>query len=56
MLRFLKKCCFFTAIKFFSCNVLKCVSINNQVCKTRSKIIDITSNEPTFYPYSIGVM
>ena len=45
---------------FFGCNVLsvntlKCVSMNNQKCKIRSEIIDINSNEPTFYPYSINI-
>ena len=37
------------------CNALKCVSVNNPECKIWSEIIDINSNEPTFYPYSIGV-
>ena len=27
--------------------------MNNQECKIRSEIIDINSNEPKFYPYSI---
>ena len=27
--------------------------MNNQECKIRSKIIDINSNEPTFYRYSV---
>ena len=54
MFEFIKKC-FFTAMSFFSYNVLnvnslKCVSINNQVCKIRTKIIDINNNEPSFYP------
>ena len=40
---------------FFNCNGLKCVSMNNQECKITSKIIDINSNEPLFYPYSIEV-
>ena len=44
----------------FSCNALnavplKCVSMNNQECKIRTEIININSNEPTFYPYSIKV-
>ena len=34
MFRFTKKC-FFTAIAFFGCNALKCVSMNNQECKVR---------------------
>ena len=59
----LKKClgilkkCFFTAITFFSYNVLnvnslKCVSVNNQECKIRSEIINVNTNETVFYPYS----
>ena len=44
----------------FDCNVLhvnllKCVSMNNQECKIRPKIIHINKNEPLFYPYSIEV-
>ena len=51
---------FSTAMLFFGCNVLnvnplKCVLMNNQECKTRTKIIDINNNEPLFYPYSIKV-
>ena len=38
---------------FFSCNALKCVSMNNQECKIRPEIINVNSNEPSFYPYSI---
>ena len=39
----------------FSCNALKCVSMNNQEFKIRAEIININSNEPLFYPYSILV-
>ena len=56
---------FFTAMKFFSfngiafnslnVNSLECVSKNNQECKLRPRIIDVNSNEPVFYPYSIKV-
>ena len=47
-------------MSFFSCNALnpvpwKCVSMNNQECRIRPEIININSNEPTFYPYSIEV-
>ena len=42
------------AMNFFSCNALKCVSINNKECRIRPEIINI-SNEPLFYPYSIQV-
>ena len=45
---------------FFSYNILnvsslECVSMNNQECKTRTKIININNNEPVFYPLSIKV-
>ena len=45
---------------FFSCNVLnvnylECVSINNQECKIRSETINVNTNEPMFYPYSITI-
>ena len=40
---------------FVSCNALKCVSMSNQECKIRPAIININSNEPSFYPYSILV-
>ena len=45
---------------FISCNALgtnplKGVSMNNQECKIRTKIIDTNSNEPSFYPFSISV-
>ena len=51
---------FFTAITFFSyntlnVNALECVSTNNQECKTRSKIINVNTNKPVFYPYSITI-
>ena len=57
MLRHIKKR-FFTAITFFSSNVLnvnslKCVSMNNQECKIRPKIANLDPNEALFYPYSI---
>ena len=54
MFGFIKKV-FVVATTFFSCNTLKCISMNNQECKIRPKIIDINSNEPSFYPYSIEV-
>ena len=58
MLKFIKKC-FFTAITFFSynrlnVNSLECVSMNNnRECKIRSEIVNVNTNEPVFYPYSI---
>ena len=54
---FIKKV-FVVPITFFNCNVLninllKCLSMNNQECKVRTKIININSNEHLFYPYSV---
>ena len=56
---------FVSAMMFFGCNALnaiplnavplKCVSMNNQECRIRPEIININSNEPIFYPYSIIV-
>ena len=40
---------------FFGCNALKCVSMNHEECKIRPKIINVNSNEPLFYSYSIKV-
>ena len=59
MFGFIKKC-FFTAMTFFNFNLsngnsLKCVSMNNQECKSRPKTINVNKNEPVFYPYSIKV-
>ena len=38
-----------------SCNAIKCVSMNNQECIIRPQLININSNEPSFYLYSIKV-
>ena len=40
---------------FLSANTLECVSMNNQECKARPKMIDTNANKPVFYPYSIKV-
>ena len=32
---------------------LNCISINNQECKVRPEIIDVSSNNPIFYPFSV---
>ena len=59
MFGFIKKM-FFTAMTFVSCGALnaiplKCVSMSDQECKVRPIIMNINSNEPLFYPYSIAV-
>ena len=30
-----------------------CISMNKQACKVRPEIINVNSNEPVFYPFSI---
>ena len=54
MFEFIKKI-FLQQSHFFSCNALKCVSINHQECKIIQEIININSNEPSFYSCSILV-
>ena len=59
MFRFIKKM-FFTAMTVFSFNVLnvsslECVSVSNQKCKIRTKLVDTSKNEPTFCSFSISV-
>ena len=34
---------------------LSCVSMSNNECKVRPKVVDINSNNPMFYPFSIKV-
>ena len=54
--RFIKKV-FFMGLTilsgFTSANSLSCISMSNQPCKARSQIINIITNNPTFYPLSV---
>ena len=34
---------------------LNCISINNQECKVRPKIVDVSSNNPIFYPFNVKI-
>ena len=43
---------FFNVLKVTS---LECMSMINQKCMPRPKIIDVNNNEPVFYPYSVKV-
>ena len=54
MFTFYKKV-FVVTMSIFSCNSLKCVSMNDQVCKLRPEIININSNEPSFYTYIVKI-
>ena len=49
---------FISAMMFFGCNLsnvnsLKCISMNNQECKVRPQIVNVNSDEPVFFPFSI---
>ena len=54
--RFVKKV-FFVGLTILSsstnANLLSCVSINNQECKTRAKVMNVNGDEPVFFPFSI---
>ena len=58
MFQFIKKC-FFVALTFLtSINSLNaiplgCISMKNQECKTRPQVVNVNSNNPIFYPFSI---
>ena len=56
MFRFIKKT-FLTASAFVSSlvstNPLSCILMNTQACEVRPEIINVNSNEPVFYPFSI---
>ena len=54
MFWFIKKV-FVVSMSIFGCNALKFVSMNNQDCKVRPEIININSNETSFYIYSIKI-
>ena len=53
---FVKKV-FFTRLtilsNFTSAVPLSCISMKNQVCKTRPQVVNVNSNNPIFYPFSI---
>ena len=36
-------------------NALERISMKNQECKVRPKIVDINSNNPIFYPFSVKI-
>ena len=56
MFGFIKKV-FYVGSLFLSSIVsttpLSCILMNNQACKVRPEIINVNSNEPVFYPFSI---
>ena len=58
MLRFIKQI-LISAMMFFSSlssvNSLECISMKNQKCRVKPEIIDINSNDPIFFPFSIKI-
>ena len=53
MLRLIKQC-FFTGLAFLtSVNSLSCVSMNNQECKVRPKIVNVNGDDLAFFPFNI---
>ena len=34
---------------------LKCVTLNNRPCQTRSRLVSINSSETLFYPFTVSV-
>ena len=58
MFRFIKQR-FISALMYVgnlsNVNSLECVSMKNQEYKARPEIVDVNSNNPIFYPFSIKV-
>ena len=56
MFKFIKQI-FFSTLMYFgslsSVNPLECISMKNQECKVRPEIVNVNSNDPIFYPFSI---
>ena len=38
---------------FTRANLLSCISINNQECKTRPQVVNVNGDVPVFFPFSI---
>ena len=59
MFGFIKKV-FFTAMTFscfkvLSVNSLECISLKNQECKVTEEVMNVNTNNPVFYPFSVKV-
>ena len=53
MFVFIKK--IFCIGSLFLSSLVSCISIKNQECKVRPEIVDINSNNPIFYLFSIKI-
>ena len=38
-----------------SVNSLECISMKNQECKIRPEVVNVNTNNPVFYPFSVKV-
>ena len=58
MFQFIKKAFFLGSTilsNFTNVKSLSCISMNNQECKTRPQVVNVNSNNPIFYPFSIKI-
>ena len=55
--RFAKKTFFIglTILTFSKASSLSWISMNNQACKARPEIVNVNTNNPIFYPFSIKI-
>ena len=55
MFRFIEKpfLTVLSCVNPLSATPLSCISMNNQECKVRPEIINVNSDKPVFYPFSI---
>ena len=58
MFAFIKKILYIGSLflsSLVSTTSLNCISMKNQECKVRPEIINVNSNNPIFYPFSIKI-
>ena len=53
MFVFIEKGFYIFLSSLVSATYLSCISMKNQECKVRPEIINVNSNKPVFYPFSI---
>ena len=55
MLGFIKKVFFtgLTSVNLLTITPVRCISMTNQECEVRPEIVNVNSDEPVFYPFSI---
>ena len=56
MFEFVKKCFLIglaLLLTLTGANSLSCISMNNQECRVRPQIVNVNSDEPVFFPFSI---